>query len=126
MRAADRAEIELCGLVPRHALTQLWRESIEPKAAIVDGEVAAAWGDAAPTLSYEGYVWLFTAPPIERIPFAFYRETRQIIARYLQVRRSLLAHVACDYERSIRFFAMLGFKVGEPVGMYRELRIERT
>ncbi len=130
MRAADRAEIEAVGLVPRHVLMQLWRASIQPKVALIDGEVAAAWGDASPVLALEGSVWAFTAPVIERLPLAFYREARREIAEYLTVRRLLRAHVSCDYDRALRFFGMLGFKASEPIavggGMYREIRIERS
>jgi hypothetical protein len=129
MRAEDRAEIEALGLKPRHVLFHQWRASIEPKAGLVDGEVAACWGDAAPLLAAEGSIWLFTAPPIERVPLAYFQEARRDIAERLRVRRVLRAHVACDYERALRFFAMLGFRVGDVVtmagGAYREIRIER-
>ncbi len=129
MRAEDRAEIEALGLKPRHVLIQQWQNSIEPKTALVDGEVAACWGDAAPMLAMEGSIWLFTAPPIERIKFAYFREARREIAERLQIRRSLKAHVTCDYERSLRFFALLGVRFGEPMNLngtlYREGRIER-
>lgn len=129
MRAADRAEIELVGLKPRHVLMQLWRASIEPKVAIIDGVVGAAWGDAAPVLATDGSMWAFTAPVIERVPLAFYREARREIADYLRVRHLLKAHVSCDYARALRFFAMLGFNVSDPVavgnGVYREIWIER-
>ena len=129
MRAADRAEIEAAGLVPRQMLMQLWRDSIDPKVGLIDGEVAAVWGDSAPLLAVEGSMWLFTTPAIERLPLAFYREARSAIRQYLGVRHELMAHVACDYVRAIRFFAMLGFKVSEPIAvgdaLYREIRIGR-
>jgi hypothetical protein len=43
------------------------------------------------------------------------------------MREVLHAHVACTYERSLRFFEMLGFTVGEPIenALFREIRIER-
>ncbi len=115
MRPEDRAEIEALGLKPRHVLFDQWRSSHEPRAALVDGEVAACWGDSAPLLAQDGSIWLFTAPPIERIKFSYFREARREAQRMLMTRRMLRAHVTCDYERSIRFFRLLGVKFGEPI-----------
>ena len=131
LRSEDRAElIELMGLAPRHALIALWRASLAPRAAIVDGEVAACWGDTAPLLSDTGSIWAFTAPPVAGLPLAFARETQREIGGLLSSRRVLRAHVADSYHSAIRFFAMAGFSVGAPQpigsGIYRELRIERA
>lgn len=129
LRPEDRAEIEMAGLVPRHALAALWRLSPMPRAAIVDGEVAAAWGDTAALLSDEGSVWLFTSPAVARLPLAFYREARAQIAEWLGSRQVLRAHAADSYRAAIRFFTLLGFSIGEPVlfakGFYCEMTIER-
>lgn len=131
MRAEDRAEIEDAGLRPRHLLAQLWRDTLAPKAAIVDGEVAAVWGDAAPLLALDGSMWMFTSPAVERLPLAYFREARRDIGERLKTRRVLRADVACGYERALRFFAMLGFRLGPPFeakagGWYREISIERA
>jgi hypothetical protein len=127
MRSEDREEIELVGLSPRHLLHDLWRSSLDPKAALIDGEVAAVWGDNAPMLARQGSMWLFTAPIIARLPLAYFREARRDIRQRLEMREVLHAHVACTYERSLRFFEMLGFTVGEPIenALFREIRIER-
>jgi phosphoserine phosphatase len=129
LRAEDRAEIEAVGLVPRHALIALWRASIAPRVAIVDGEVAAAWGDTAQLLSDTGSLWAFTAAPVARLPLAFLRETRKEVRMMLGSRQVLRAHVACSYQCAIRFFSLAGFSVGDPQliagAVYRELRIER-
>ena len=114
MRAADRAEIEAAGLVPRHVLMQLWRDSIDPKAALIDGEVAAAWGDAAPLLSSEGNPWLFTAPPADKVPVLFFRVAREQIADWLRIRRIIRARVVASYVCSLRLYRMLGFEVSDP------------
>ena len=127
MRPEDREEIELTGLHPRHLLHDLWRRSLDPKAALIEGEVAAVWGDAAPLLSRDGSMWLFTAPIIAKVPLAYFREARRDIRQRLQIRDTLYAHVACSYERSLRFFEMLGFTVGEQTenALFREIRIGR-
>lgn len=130
LRAEDRAEIENAGLHPRHFLFRLYSEStLYRRAALIDGEVAAVWGDQAPLLSTEGHLWLLTAPPIERLPLAFFRETRREIRERLAVRSMLRADAASGYGRALRFFAMLGFEVldvgSDGSTARRELRIER-
>lgn len=120
MRAEDRGEIDAAGLLPRHLLPRLWRASLDPKVAFVDGEVAVAWGDAAPVLARHGSMWMFTTKAVERVPLAFFREARSEIQRRLIVRASLAADVRADYAKAIRFFSMLGFEIGGafPVGPY--------
>lgn len=130
LRREDRAEFEMAGMVPRHRLYELWRMTVDPKAALVDGEVAAAWGDAAPLLATEGRMWMVTAPPIERVPLAFFREGRLDIEERLRVRHALSSCIAGPYDKAVRFFAMLGFEIGPPVliggNQYRDIRLERA
>ena len=129
MRAEDRAEIEGAGLVTRHALARLWRGSIEPRAAIVDGEVAAVWGDESGLFERVGRMWAFTAPPVARLPLAFFRETRREVAEKLAYRHVLVADVADSYLTAQRFFRLLGFTIGEPFllggAAYRRMTIAR-
>lgn len=114
LRDADRAEIAAAGIVPRHLLASLWRRTVDPRVGIIDGEVAAAWGDAGDMLSDIGAAWFFTAPPIERMPLAFLREARREVDRMLKRRRILAADVHRDYCRAQRFFRLVGFRVAEP------------
>lgn len=130
IRADDRAELEGCGLVARHALQALWRRTPDPKCAVIGGDVAAAWGDHGGLLDPVGLMWFFTTPAIERIPLAFFREARRQIDVYLQWREALIADVGAEYDKAIRFFRMLGFEIGEPRmseqgTAYRRMRIER-
>ncbi len=129
MRAEDRAEFEAAGMVPRHRLHQLYRMTPRPLAAMIDGEVACAWGDAGTILGDEGLMWMVTAPVIERMPLAYFREARRDIAERLKVRRSLRSCIVCPYDRAVRFFSLLGFAVSEPEFYrgheYRHIRIER-
>lgn len=129
MRAEDRAELESIGVIARHGLYELWRQSEAPMTALIDGEVAAAWGDTAGTLETEGRLWLFTAPIIERMPLAFFRETRRVIGTLLECRTSLKSRIIGPYDKAMRFFAMLGFEIGEPEILngveHRIIRIRR-
>jgi hypothetical protein len=126
MRAEDRAEIEGMGCVVRHFLFRLYRASFEPRVAIVDGEVAAAWGDHAGLLGDEGLMWAFTAPPVARLPLAFFRESRREVADRLKIRRSLITDVADGYKAAQRFFRLVGFQIDEPVNGYRRMTIRRA
>lgn len=132
MRAEDRAELEAAGLVPRHVLYRLWRASAPCRAAVIDGKVAVAWGDAGGVLSDTGEMWLFTTPQAGLLPIAFFREARRDIAARLRGRRILRAHVIDGYERALRLYRLLGFAIGEPtpIGphqqLFREIRLERA
>lgn len=111
LRDDDRAEIEDAGLPVKHFLFRLYVDSLYRRAALVDGEIAAIWGDCAPLLSTEGHVWLLTAPPIERIPLTFFREARREIGELLRLRSLLRADTGAGYHKAHRFFALLGFQV---------------
>lgn len=130
MRAADRSEIEATGEKARHVLFRLWRQSSPRRAALVEGELAAVWGCTSPPLLTVGEVWAFTTPAIERVPLAFFRETKREVADLMQTRHALVSGVMDGYDKAIRFFGMVGFKVGVPTeiadgAMFRTLTAER-
>jgi hypothetical protein len=131
MRAEDRDEIESLGVAPRRLLRALYRESTHCGAATLAGELAAVWGCQGELASSVGMPWLFTAPPVERAPLAFFKETRGQVMRMLVTRRELVTDVLATYQRSLRFFAMMGFAIGEPFpagphgALYRRIRLER-
>ncbi|HLX18473.1 MAG TPA: hypothetical protein VKS24_25070 [Bradyrhizobium sp.] len=118
MRAADRSEIEGAGMVPRHALFDLWRRSPDPQIAeIRDGagwRIAAAWGDCGTMLNPIGSAWLFTTDAVELAPLAFFRHARSWAYSRLDFRKKIVSSVRSDYTSALRFFAMMGFSVGEP------------
>ena len=136
MRAMDRSEIEGAGMKVRHALNRIWRGSVDPRCAYVDSglgwEIAAVWGDEGSMLEALGRAWLFTAPPVEKVPLAFFREARKDIAQRLTMRRMLRSSVRADYTQALRFFRLLGFTIGPAVAVgpegvfYREIAITRT
>ena len=130
MRSEDRAEITATGMQVKHFLFRLYAESpLYRRAALVDGEVAAVWGDMAPLLATEGQMWLLTAPPVERVPLAFMREVKAHVKKHLEVRSVLRADASAEYERALRFFKLAGFDVlptgSDGSAARRELRIER-
>lgn len=131
MRDQDRAEILGWGLVPRHLLHHLYRESPIKQTALVDGEVAAVWGCQGAVLGGDADPWLFTAPAILRAKRGFFREARRIIGEMLAVHPRLRFYGLASYSESIRLFERMGFVAGppEPLGVngteYRLMTIER-
>jgi len=132
MRTDDRAEIEGLGQVVRHVLHRLFRNSTHCGAARVDGELAAVWGCEGELVSSVGMPWLFTAPAVERVPVGFFKTARRQVALMLRTRRMLMTDVLATYERSLRFFSIMGFEIEEPrpAGphglLYRRIRLERV
>lgn len=131
LRAGDLAEIEASGMKPRHLLNYLYRHSTERHAAFVDGEIAAVWGCAGSLVQVTGEAWLFTTPAIERAPMAFIKEARKVLRGWLATRRQVMSSCLASYEQSVRFFALLGFEIGEPYeygpkrAIFRHLKLER-
>lgn len=111
LRHEEIIELRAAKLHVRHAMFQLWYQSIQPRAAMIDGQVAAVWGDAAPPLAAEGQAWLFTSDLIERAPIGFTKAVKKEIARMLVGRQQLRSSVHRSCERAIRFYQMLGFEV---------------
>lgn len=111
LRAEERLELEELGEAPRHALFKVWRETIDPRAAVMDGQTIAVWGDAAPPLAGEGLLWLMTAAAVERIPITFARVAKAEAERMLTARATLRSSVHLSCTRSLRFYRMLGFEI---------------
>jgi hypothetical protein len=114
LRAEDRAELQAMGIGCCKALWQSYRHSIFSRVALVDGELAAAWGMAGCPLGRVGQPWLLTAEPVERAKVAFVREAREEVAKMLSICPSLYGYVDARYRKAIRLLEMLGFEVDEP------------
>jgi hypothetical protein len=109
LRPDDRAEALSSGLPVRRLLFMLWNDSCIRRAALVDGELTAVWGFCSQFASGVARPWLFTAPPIERVPLVFFRVAREQVAEVLETKSVLETGVLADYTRSLRFWKMIGF-----------------
>jgi len=130
LRAGDLEEIEAAGETPRHLLFRLWRNSTHRWAAYVDGEIACVGGCAGPLASDVGEPWLFTTAAIERVPMAFARESQGWLREVLTIKRRLTTACLANYEKSLRLWTMLGFRVGDTIvypngAQFRQLIMER-
>lgn len=103
-----------------------------PRAAAIDGEVAAMWGLGGDILSDTGEPWLMTAPPVERAPVSFLRVARAELAAMLAIKPRLENYVAADYRKAVRLLEKLGFalEAPQPIGpkraLFRKFWIERA
>lgn len=130
LRIEERIEFEAMGLVPRHALYNLWKNSSYRRTAFVDGEIAAVWGCAGMVLSTVGNAWFSTTPVIERVPMTFVKQARRGLAEMMQSKSTLISACGDSFERSIRLWTMLGFKLGDTMSapngvVFRHLIMER-
>lgn len=132
MRPDDRREVEGLGVNCRRALLAVYRHSFYRRAAIVEGKTAAIWGCDGTLLSSIGHPWLLTTPTIEKVPLAFFRETRREIALMLETRTTLVSDIAEGYDRALRFFRLLGFTISVPHALgpdgqrYHQISLERS
>lgn len=115
MRDEDRAELIAGGYsAPRHMLFQFWRDSVEARAGFIDGDLAAMFGWNGALASSSCHVWLVTTPVIERMPVAFAKEARAFLQGLLATKRQLLSGCVAGYDRSLRFWRLMGFRILEP------------
>lgn len=128
LRQAEIAEIALQGDKPRHFLNAMWRDSEIRKVALVDGEIAAAFGCRAQLLSMEADAWLVTTPAVERVPLTFYRTARACLGDMLEGRKAVTSRIWGDQPQATRMMKMLGFEVLPPDswGDAHRLRLERV
>jgi hypothetical protein len=117
LRAGDLAELTAGGRQARHVLFDLWRSTDAPRAALVDGEVAAIWGCGGALLAPEGEPWLFTGYPVERAPLTFIKVVKGEIEEMLQTRTTLLTACLASYHNGLRLLDILGFELGPPEGL---------
>ena len=127
LRPEERAELAALGELARHSLHALWRDTLNPWAALLDGCAVACWGDSAGTLASEGCLWVATTPEIDHIRFAFARIARQEIDGMLFSRASVRTSVHKSCERALRFARLLGFReTGADVGEgFIDMRVMR-
>lgn len=113
MREADRREVMAShGLSPLAAACSSVQASLDPMAALVDGEVMAIFGVAE-----NGNVatpWLLGADGVEQYHFAFLRLSRGWI-KDMRSRYALMRNwVDARNEVSIRWLRWLGFEIQKP------------
>lgn len=132
LRIADYDEVRSLGLRMPDALRTSFRNAVFRRTAFVDGEIAAMVGLGGPLLSDHGVPWLLTTPAVERVPIAFLKEGRALVAQMLALRPHLENRVLASYTRACRFLALLGFELDPPTpfgphgALFRRFSLSRT
>lgn len=115
LRAGDRAEVESLGMDVRVGIRISFRNAIQRRTYLVDGEVAAMSGLCGSLLSDIGEPYLMTGPAVERVPVAFIKHAKAAVADMLRQRKRLEGYVAANYVKACRLLEVLGFTLGEPL-----------
>lgn len=104
-------------MTPEVGLRRSYYAAVLRRTAEIDGVIAAMWGVSGTALGYCGHAWLMTAPVIEQLPLAFFRETRREVATMLAAHRRIEGECAVEYVAAQRFLALVGFTFGDTVDM---------
>lgn len=109
MRAADRAEVELCGLDPCEGLQRSVEASSEAFCVDIDGQPSAIFG-LAPSGAGVASPWLLGTDRLTMAPVSVARRARRIVAAW--ARMSALENW-CDARNgtALTFLVWLGFTV---------------
>lgn len=114
MRIGDSHELHALGMTAQEGARISLRESLYARTVFVDGEMAAMFGLGGSFISRDGQPWLLTTPAIERVPFAFARVGRQLVAEMLTHKPFLWNYVTAEYHAAVRLLEILGFTVDDP------------
>lgn|GEM_PF-1829748 len=119
LRREELGEIAAIVLRPRRAVLHMIRCSLYCRALFLDGEIAALGGLVASLMGAEARAWLLTTAAVERRPLAFLRFMQTQIDCALAHYRSVSACGPEDAERVLRFWRLLGARIGEPQALGR-------
>jgi len=116
LRAADTAEVWAARhWTPLEALEQSVALSPMPRALLINGQPAAAWGvEPIARLAGVGCSWLLGTDLVASHPMIFWRTCKAELERMLTVWRVVLNWIQFEYQASIRWARRLGFRVDEP------------
>lgn len=137
LREADLQECLGYGIEPAKGLRQAYYQAFVRRTALIDGVVAAMWGirgdprngNYGSALGHTAYAYLLTAPIIEKLPLAFFRETRREVRAMLDTHCRIESECAVSYLQAQRFLHMVGFEFDEtvdlPGGKFIRFHMER-
>jgi hypothetical protein len=111
MRREQETALLTCGFDPLTEIMRAFEESLEPKAAFINGSLAAVFGVASPSLSPVGALWFILTEHAMRCPLAVVKEARRQIdiahRRYPQ----LITTLPPGDGRARAFAERLGFRI---------------
>jgi hypothetical protein len=131
LRAQDHAEVIALGVEPAEALLESVRHAREAWTARADGRIICMAGlNPTSLIGQTAVPWLLGSDLVPQHGPHFLRESRRLVALWLQ-QYAVLRNVVDDhYTQAHRWLRWLGFTVGEPMpiakGMFRPFAIERA
>jgi len=106
----NRDAMRAAGFDPHKEFSGAFDNTVDPKAWLIDGKLAALGGVAGSALSPYGFLWLALAESAARYPLAIIKEARRQIAEALATRREIVTTIIPGNYRAIRFAEFLGFE----------------
>ena len=110
-RAEHRAAVNALGLDLHRELAARFAETIEPKAWLIDGKLAALGGVMGTGLCPGGYVWLAITDEVFKHRVAFIREAKRQLTLVMESRRELATVLVPTDQAALRLAIYLGFHV---------------
>lgn len=110
MRDEHAAAVTRLGVHAHPDLRGMFNVSIERKAWMVDGKLAALGGITGTLASSTAFVWLVIAQDATRFPIEIVKEAKRQMDRMMATRESLTTTIFAGDETSRRFAAFLGFR----------------
>jgi len=115
IRTADEEEIIAAGFKPFKAVWESYRYSLIPKAAFINGKIAAVWGVCGTPTGDIGQPWLLTTDEVYNIsPLKFARIYQKEVVRMLAMFPYLENYVDSRYTSAIRLLDIIGFTIEAP------------
>lgn len=125
-RAEHRAAVGALGLDLHRELSARFAETIEPKAWLINGKLAALGGVMGTGLCPGGYVWLAVTDEVFKHRVAFIREAKRQLALVMESRRELATVLVPEDRAALRLAIYLGFHVRDQgLGSPARSRAER-
>lgn len=110
-RAEHRAAVSALGIDLHRELAARFADTLEPKAWLIDGRVAALGGVLGTGLCAGGYVWLAITDEAAKHPLALVREAKRQLDQVMSIRRELATVLLPTDKAALRLAAYLGFHV---------------
>jgi hypothetical protein len=117
LRAPTREGMAALGFQTHRELRKCVEASSEPRAAFVDGKLAAMWGMSGSLLDPEGYVWLAVNDVATQYPVRLVREAMRGVDGFLKSKQILWTRILGSDAASQRFARRLGFFTTHPLPM---------
>ena len=110
-RAEHRAAVTALGIDLHRELALRFADTLEPKAWLINGKIAALGGVVATGLCADGYIWLAITEEARKHPLALVREAKRQLSEMMETRRELATVLLPTDKAALRLAIFLGFHV---------------